>query len=209
MKNIGGTNRCTTQIKSLQLADGLMTPVPPRVCCLPPRGYREGHALSLFQRPPLYHFDGDGCSLKLEFCNDSIGLILPSPSPRRRLTAITQGLRFPFNPSEADEKDLKYIVEDFADTQRFSKGKSQRPKLPLPFQTAVRNGAFYDAVSAAVSRRLPRASSAFQAKLRRIRRIPPEDFSKARYALYPRHYKRNNPQKMKRSSIVERYTITA
>jgi hypothetical protein len=151
-------------------------------------------------------FDGDGCSLKLEFCNDSIGLYfaesVTAEAADGDYTRLSLSL---FNPSEADEKDLKYIVEDFADTlgERFSKGKKPKAKkAPVAVsKTAVRNGAFYDAVSfgSRFTALYPELRPHFKQNCDEYGEFLPEDFFKKHGTPFILGIiKENNPQKMKK-----------
>lgn len=98
-------------------------------------------------------FDGSGCSLKIEYCNNTIALQYAEEITEKTADGDYSRLSLSlFNPNEAEISDVRYITDEFADTimDKFAGGK--KPKVTKKqvnsvSKTAVKNGAFYDLAS--------------------------------------------------------------
>ncbi len=151
-------------------------------------------------------FDGDGGSIKLEFCNNTVGLLYAEAKSAEATDGDYTRLSLSLlDPSEADDKDLKYICEDFAETinEKFSDGKKPKSKkAPAAVsKTAVKNGAFYDAASFGnrFTTVYPELRPYFKQNCDEYGDFLPEDFFKnyGTPAILAT-VRENNPQKMKK-----------
>jgi hypothetical protein len=151
-------------------------------------------------------FSGDGHSLRLEYCNNAVGLLYAeAPAAEAADGDYTRLSLSLLDLSEADDKDLKYISGDFSETleERFSSGKKPKSKKSFTTvsKTAVRNGAFYD--SASFGNRFtalyPELRSYFKQNCDEYGEFLPEDFFK-KYGTPAviETIRENNPQKMKK-----------
>lgn len=95
-------------------------------------------------------FSGGNGTLRIEYGGNSIGLYYSESAPdtaqKGDYTRLSLSL---FEPEAAEERDVKYIAEEFSETlaTKFAGGKKPQTNKKLPnavSKAAVRNGAFYD-----------------------------------------------------------------
>ena len=95
-------------------------------------------------------YAGDNGTLRIEFGGNSVGLYYSETAAdvakKGDFTRLSLSL---LEPEQADERDVRYIAEEFSETLdgKFAGGKKPQTNKRVPnavSKAAVRNGAFYD-----------------------------------------------------------------
>ena len=95
-------------------------------------------------------YAGDNGALRIEFGGNSVGLYYSEnaadTAQKGDFTRLSLSL---LEPEQADERDVRYIAEEFSETLdgKFAGGKKPQTSKKIPnavSKAAVRNGAFYD-----------------------------------------------------------------
>ncbi|MCL2508397.1 MAG: hypothetical protein FWF05_04400 [Oscillospiraceae bacterium] len=152
-------------------------------------------------------FSGKNGSLRIEYCSDTVGLLYADASAEN--AADSEYTRLSLSLLELDgaaERDLNYVVEDFAETlaSKFQNGQKpkQQKKIPAAVsKTAVKHGAYYDAASfgSRFTAVYPELREPYKQNIEEYGEFLPEEFFK----LYgtpavAATVKENNPLKMKK-----------
>ncbi len=128
----------------------------------------------------------ENSSMMIEFSNKTLNLFYAeSPAGETQKGDYTRLSSSLLDPDEADDSDIKYIIEDFSETiaSKFSNGKKpQVKKLPNAVsKAAVRNGAFYDMSSfgSRITSTYPELRDKFKDNINAYGEFLPEEFFKS------------------------------
>ena len=152
-------------------------------------------------------YAGDNGALRIEFGGNSVGLYYSEnaadTAQKGDFTRLSLSL---LEPEQADERDVRYIAEEFSETLdgKFAGGKKPQTSKKIPnavSKAAVRNGAFYDLPSLGnrFTAIYPELREAFKENVDTYGEFLADDFflnhgNKVVHAVI----RENNPQKMRK-----------
>ena len=173
-----------------------------------PQGVDRGALPLTEERDTTYlTYSGENGTLRVEFGGNSVGLYYSETAAdaakKGDFTRLSLSL---LEPEQADERDVRYIAEEFSETldSKFAGGKKPQTNKKLPnavSKAAVRNGAFYDLPSLGnrFTAIYPETRAAFKENIDAYGEFLAEDFflhhgNKIVHGII----RENNPQKMRK-----------
>ena len=174
---------------------------------VPVQGTEKGEApVSISNGKYTVAFTGDKGSFKIEAVDDKIYLKCSAAKYDAAVEEdFTQESASLFKANELDDKDFKYISNEFTDTiQKVYDGKKkQSVKLPTPVsKNAAKSGTvYYDTVTLAsrLTQIYPECKDAYRENIEKYGEFLPEDFFMNHCnPLILQTIRENNPQKMRK-----------
>lgn len=172
-----------------------------------PADFNDGIPVEVTSGRAVMDFAGENKALRIEHYDNKIALLWAQKEGANE-TDFAKIAHSLLDLASADDKDIKYISEEYAELIEESFGKNtaaakKKVKLPTPVsKTAAKNGeACYDANTFAnrLSAMYPELRDEYRKNIETYGEFLPEDFFKNHAApVVVRVIKENNPQKIKK-----------